>query len=145
MAKSSQQEAKATEQKVHQAIIDIFMDSGWEAVTYGNIAKYTGLSRGGVQRIVANKDSMLMAFQGQIYDFFINKLDFSNEKTLLDSWQAGLLDKKFRHCLKYLVGSINADVAAKRLTKVGLDKLKEKIGETQLFHLLGLSVYHLIS
>ncbi len=69
MAKNSQQDALRTEQLIHQAIIDIFMDQGWEAITYGSIAKHTGLSRGGVQRIVPNKEAMSNAFQGQLFAF----------------------------------------------------------------------------
>ena len=65
-----------------------------------------------MQRIVPNKDSMLMAFQGKIYELFIGKLDFTNEQTLLDSWQAELSDKQSWHYLKYLIGGVNSDVMA---------------------------------
>ena len=53
-----------------------------------------------------------MAFQGKIYELFIGKLDFTNEQTLLDSWQAELSDKQSWHCLKYLIGGVNSDVMA---------------------------------
>ncbi|WP_028863773.1 TetR family transcriptional regulator [Psychromonas aquimarina] len=144
MAKNSQQDARLTEQRIHQAIIDIFMEQGWQAVTYGSLAKHTGLSRGGVQRIVPSKEAMLNAFQGQIFQFVTGKLDFTTSAALFKSWNESLDNPQFRHCIKYLITAVNADSGGKQKAKTGLDKLAEMAGRENMHSLLGIAVYRLL-
>ncbi|PKF62197.1 TetR/AcrR family transcriptional regulator [Psychromonas sp. psych-6C06] len=144
MAKSTQKQALLTEQRIQQAIVDIFMEKGWEAISYGSIAKHTGLSRGGVQRIVPNKDAMMGAFQGQVSEFFTKQLDFSNEHSLTDSWVRALDNLHFRNCLKFFIGAISNDSPGKALAKQGFENFSEKVGEEKMQSLIGLSVYRLL-
>ncbi|WP_019616111.1 TetR/AcrR family transcriptional regulator [Psychromonas ossibalaenae] len=144
MAKNSQQEALLTEQRIHQAIIDIFMEQGWQAVTYGSLAKHTGLSRGGVQRIVPNKEAMLNAFQGQIFQSVAGRLDFTTSAALFKSWNEALDNAQFRHCIKYLITAVNADCGGKQKAKAGLDKLADMAGKDNMHSLLGIAIYRLL-
>ncbi|GLS89870.1 hypothetical protein GCM10007916_09370 [Psychromonas marina] len=144
MAKSTQQQALLTEQRIHQAIIDIFMDKGWEAISYGSIAKHTGLSRGGVQRIVPSKGAMMGAFQGQVTEYLYQNLDFSDDASLTSSWTEALENAQFRNCLKFFIGSISNESPAKALARNGFDNFANKIGHEKMQSLIGLSVYHLL-
>jgi len=144
MAKSTQKQALLTELRIHQAIIDIFMEKGWEAISYGSIAKHTGLSRGGVQRIVPNKDAMMGAFQGQILEFVSEQLDFSTESTLTTSWVRALDNLQFRNCIKFFIGAISTESSGKAVAKKGFERFSEKVGQEKVQSLIGLSVYHLL-
>lgn len=144
MAKSTQKQALLTELRIHQAIIDIFMEKGWEAISYGSIAKYTGLSRGGVQRIVPNKDAMMGAFQGQVTEFVSEQLDFSSETSLTDSWVTALDNLQFRNCIKFFISSISNESPGKEIAKKGFESFSEKVGQEKMQSLIGLSVYHLL-
>jgi AcrR family transcriptional regulator len=144
MAKNTQQQALLTEQRIHQAIIDIFMDKGWEAISYGSIAKHTGLSRGGVQRIVPSKDAMMGAFQGQVNEFVYTQLDFSDEASLTNSWLAALDNAQFRNCIKFFIGSVSHESSAKELAKNGFENFASKVGKDKIQSLIGLSVYRLL-
>ena len=144
MAKSTQKQALLTEQRIHQAIIDIFMEKGWEAISYGSIAKHTGLSRGGVQRIVPNKDAMMGAFQGQVTEYVSEQLDFSDEVTLTNSWMNALDNLQFRNCIKFFISAISTESPGKALAKKGFESFSEKVGEEKMQSLIGLSVYRLL-
>ncbi len=145
MAKNSVQDALQTEKRIHQAIIDIFVEQGWPAVTYGSIAKHTGLSRGGVQRIVPNKEAMMAAFQGQILQIVADKVDYTNDDTIEKSWLIALQNHQFSNCVKFLITSIDSETLGKQRAKEGLDKLADKVGVDTVQRLIGLSVYHLLS
>jgi AcrR family transcriptional regulator len=144
MAKSTQKQALITEKRIHQAIVDIFMEKGWEAISYGSIAKHTGLSRGGVQRIVPNKDAMMGAFQGQVAQFVSEKLDFSTERSITESWVDALDNLQFRNCLKFFIGAISSDTLGRTLAKKGFEDFSDKIGKEKMQSLIGLSVYRLL-
>ncbi|MCP4323641.1 MAG: TetR/AcrR family transcriptional regulator [Psychromonas sp.] len=144
MAKSTQKQALVTENRIHQAIVDIFMEKGWEAISYGSIAKHTGLSRGGVQRIVPNKDAMMGAFQGHVSEFVSEQLDFSNEITLTESWMDALDNLQFRNCLKFFISAISSDSPSKALAKKGFENFSDKVSEEKMQSLIGLSVYRLL-
>ena len=144
MAKSTQKKALETEKCIQQAIVDIFMEKGWEAISYGSIAKHTGLSRGGVQRIVPNKDAMLATFEGHVTDVFTKQLDFSSELSLMDSWLISLENLQFRNCLKFFICAISNDSLGKASAKKIFDGLSEKIGQDKMQSLIGLAVYQLL-
>jgi len=144
MAKSTQKQALVTEKRIHQAIVDIFMDKGWEAISYGSIANHTGLSRGGVQRIVPNKDAMLGAFQGQVSDYVSEQLDFTNDSLLTESWESALENSQFRNCIKFFIGAVSTDSPGKELARKDFDNFSDKIGKEKMQSLIGLSVYRLL-
>lgn len=144
MAKSTQKQALLTEQRIQQAIVDIFMDKGWEAISYGSIAKHTGLSRGGVQRIVPNKDAMMRAFQGQIVEFVSKQLDLTDEASLTASWVFALENIQFRNCIKFFIGAISSESPGKVLAKQGFDRMAKTVGQEKMQSLIGLSVYRLL-
>lgn len=144
MAKSTQKQARVTEKRIHQAIIDIFMEKGWQAISYGSIAKHTGLSRGGVQRIVPNKDAMMGAFQGQVVQFVYDQLDFSNDSSLTESWITALDNLQFRNCIKFFISAISSDDSGKILAKKCFESFSEKVSQEKMQSLIGLSVYHLL-
>jgi len=144
MVKTIQTKSLNTEQRIHNAIIDIFMEKGWEAISYTSIAKHTGLSRGGVQRIVPNKDAMVGAFQGKVAQQFSEKLDFSTETSITESWINALDNAQFRNCLKFFIGAIATDTLGKKLAKQGFEDFCNKIGSEKIQLLIGLSVCRLL-
>ncbi|MGF1705105.1 MULTISPECIES: TetR/AcrR family transcriptional regulator [Enterovibrio] len=144
MAKNTKEGALQTEALVHQTIIDIFMEHGWEAVTYGSIAKLTGLSRSGIQRIVPSKEAMGEAFQGQVFSYVFGKLDTSTSETVIASWLKAFDDPKFSNCIRYLVGAVHAEDTGKLKAAKGLERMSSLLGREITITLMGLSVVKLL-
>lgn len=144
MAKNTKEGALKTEALVLQTITDIFMQQGWDAITYGSIAKRTGLSRSGVQRIVPSKESMTRVFQSQIFSYIVSQLDDSSKKTLRETWLISLDDPKFVNCIRYLMGAAHAEFEGKSKVEMILNSMFQKYGEENVTELLGLSLVSLI-
>ncbi|WP_028024165.1 TetR/AcrR family transcriptional regulator [Enterovibrio calviensis] len=144
MAKNTREGAQQTEAAIYQTIIDIFMEEGWDAVTYGSIAKRTGLSRSGIQRVVPTKESMTDAFQGQVFSYVVGLIDDSSHRSIKLSWQAALNEPKFVHCIKYLINAINEHSGGKKKATLGLQRLMDLLGQQITVELLGMSVAHLL-
>lgn len=144
MAKNTKEGALQTEALVYQSIIEIFFQDGWDAVTYGAIAKHTGLSRSGIQRVVPSKDSMVDAFQGQVVDYVSGLIDASSPETIKTSWLAALEREKFAHCVRFLLGSVYMDTQAKNKIGSGVEILIDKYGEKVIVELIGLSALSLL-
>lgn len=144
MAKNTKEGALQTEALVYQSIIEIFFQDGWDAVTYGAIAKHTGLSRSGIQRVVPSKDSMVDAFQGQVVDYVSGLIDASSPETIKASWLAALEQEKFAHCVRFLLGSVYMETQAKNKIGSGVEILIDKYGEKVIIELIGLSALSLL-
>ncbi|WP_407330533.1 TetR/AcrR family transcriptional regulator [Enterovibrio sp. 27052020O] len=144
MAKNTKEGAQQTEALIYQTIIDIFMAQGWDAVTYGSIAKRTGLSRSGIQRVVPTKESMTDAFQGQVLQYITGLIDATSRQTIKTSWRAALEHSPFVHCVKYLLSSVNDDFGGREKSAAGLQKLFDRYGQAIVIELLGMSIAHLL-
>ncbi|PKF49740.1 TetR/AcrR family transcriptional regulator [Enterovibrio nigricans] len=144
MAKNTKEGALQTELLVYQTIVDIFMENGWDAVTYGSIAKRTGLSRSGIQRIVPTKESMITAFQGQLFAYVTNKIDASSDESIRQSWRNALLEAQFANCIRYLIGAISSDEEGRYKAAMGFQKLCSLYGEKLVIELIGTSVAYLL-
>lgn len=144
MAKSTQKQSLLTEKRIHQAIVDIFMEKGWEAISYGFIASHTGLSRGGVQRIVPSKEIMMTALQEPIIALIDGELDFSNDQSLKDSWIIALEKLPFRNCITFFIGAISGETSRKIFAKKGFEYFSKKVGQENMRTLISLSVYRLL-
>ncbi|WP_394210052.1 TetR/AcrR family transcriptional regulator [Enterovibrio calviensis] len=144
MAKNTKEGAQQTEAAIYQTIIDIFMEQGWDAVTYGSIAKRTGLSRSGIQRVVPTKESMTGAFQGQVFHYVVGLIDSTSHQTIKSTWCTALQEAKFIHCIKYFLGATSVDSSGKEKAAAALEKLFDLYGQSIVIELLGLSVAHLL-
>ncbi|MGL4827632.1 MAG: TetR/AcrR family transcriptional regulator [Vibrionaceae bacterium] len=116
------------------------MTQGWEAVTYGTIAKMLKLSRSGVQRVVPTKYEMVKVFQGEILSYVLASIDTTSSKTIESSWRAALQDRKFANCIRYYVMSAFGDTLSKQQAQAHLEQLYQQMGSDQVKQLLGESV-----
>ncbi|EEY71153.1 Uncharacterised protein [Grimontia hollisae] len=144
MAKNTKEGALQTEVLIYQTIIDVFMEEGWEGVTYGSIAKRTGMSRSGIQRVVPTKESMVSAFQGQMLAYVTSKIDTTDSETIKQSWMLALKETKFANCIRYLLGAVNGGHEGKQKVVWGITTLIEQYGQTLVVELIGLSAIHLL-
>lgn len=144
MAKNTKEGARQTEALIYQTIIEIFMEEGWDAVTYGSIAKRTGMSRSGIQRVVPTKESMVSAFQGQVLAYVTSKIDPTDSDTIKQSWMLALGETKFANCIRYLLGAVNGSHEGKEKVIFGVTTLIDRYGQTLVIELIGLSAIHLL-
>lgn len=145
MPKNSKAGALKTEALVYQTIIDLFFEDGWDAVTYGAIAKRTGLSRSGIQRVVPSKESMVEAFQGQIIAYILQELENDPDTCIKSVWLRALGKKPFAHCVRFLLGAPNLDAKGKEKVAAAVALFKARFGEAVVVELIGLSLLHLLN
>ncbi|USH03618.1 TetR/AcrR family transcriptional regulator [Grimontia kaedaensis] len=144
MAKNTKEGALQTEALIYRTIVDIFMEQGWDAVTYGSIAKRTGLSRSGIQRVVPTKESMVTAFQGQVLAYVTSQIDPTDNDTIKRTWIKALSETKFANCIRYLLGAVNGGDQGKEKVAYGVSKLIERYGQPLVIELIGLSAIYLL-
>lgn len=144
MAKNTKQGALETEALIYRTIVEIFMEQGWDAVTYGSIAKRTGLSRSGIQRVVPTKEDMVSAFQGQVLAYVTSQIDTTDSESIKRTWIEALSETKFSNCIRYLLGAVNGGDQGKQKVAFGVSKLIEQFGQPMVIELIGLSTIYLL-
>ncbi|NKF50381.1 TetR family transcriptional regulator [Shewanella sp. WXL01] len=106
MARVSKEEKEANFEKFNQIIMEIFFESGWESVTYDNIAKIAGVRKSTLQGYYPTKKDFGQTLKGKMLPIILKQLDFSSKAALVDSWKAGLSDKKFRYIVSLLLYTV---------------------------------------
>ncbi|EOD77571.1 TetR family transcriptional regulator [Grimontia sp. AD028] len=144
MAKNTKQGALETEALIYRTIVEIFMEQGWDAVTYGSIAKRTGLSRSGIQRVVPTKEDMVSAFQGQVLAYVTSQIDTTDSDSIKRTWIEALSETQFSNCIRYLLGAVNGGDQGKQKVAFGVSKLIEQFGQPMVIELIGLSAIYLL-
>lgn len=68
-------------------ILDIFLNEGWDNVTYDRLSKETGLRKSTLQGYYASNSDFEVATQGKIFPIIRQNLDFSSKEALVNSWK----------------------------------------------------------
>ena len=150
MAKNTKEGALQTECLIYKSITDIFMTDGWDAITYGTIAKKIGLSRSGIQRVVPTKEDMLKAFQSSLLLYVTEQIEITEQIELntpigfKQKWHRALADKKFANCIKFYLFSALGDKAVANVAQEHMTTLYQRYGEAEVKACLGESLDYFI-
>lgn len=102
-------EEKASRMATYDDIVwDIFIDKGWDGVTYKNIADEIGIAQSSLQSYYKTSQDFGEALNGRVLPYFMarNKLDGTLTQ-FEESWEYALInDKGFKHIIFLLLGHI---------------------------------------
>lgn len=150
MARITQQQKEENLSKFNKIIIDIFLNEGWHAVTYDNIAKIAGVRKSTLQGYYETHRDFGNAMKGQIFPVFIKHLDFSSRDRIIESWISALEDRVFRNILTMMISNASSDTP-NEMTVIGVGNLQKLFvqqlgqeGSDILERLLGKTVMSLL-
>ncbi|NRB41018.1 MAG: hypothetical protein HRU20_21530 [Pseudomonadales bacterium] len=138
-----QLQAEETHRKISEAIVNTFLEEGWQAVDYRALQDRTKMSLGAIQRYYPTKDTFQDAFQGAVRDYIAKKVDLSSQDKLEKSWMAAFKDPKFRMVIAYLFSVPARTPEVKEKTLKRIEELEASTG-VNMKQLLGESFCKLL-
>jgi len=130
MARISVVEKERRKLEYDATIFSIFVEEGWNSLTYERLSQELGLSKSTLQGYYPTRVHFGTALEGKIFHIVANAVDFSNQKTIRDSWNKGLeSDKLFLGANEMMLHcSLSLDV--NRVARTGRNNLVKKFSET---------------
>lgn len=146
MARISREERQRKLEELNEGIWQLFLEQGYDALTFYNIAHYVNWRQSTIQSY-HKSETLISAVRGRIEPYFIGKLDLTSTGSLEQSWSKGLEDKGFVNIIRFLINLNCSDPFIVELTAYGVKRLEdisyEALGEDGLNlmqKLMGLSV-----
>ncbi|MGR5165770.1 hypothetical protein ACPV5L_01055 [Vibrio astriarenae] len=84
-------------------ILEIFLNEGWDHVTYDRLSKETGLRKSTLQGYYPSNNDFEVAIKGKIFPIIASHLKFDSKDVLIDSWKAAMQDTQFRMVMRMFV------------------------------------------
>ena len=122
MARITLEQRKENTEKFDAIIVKLFLENGWNSVTYDNIAKVAGVRKSTLQGYYPSNKDFGNALKGRIFPIFISHLDFTDEQRLIDSWNVALDVKEFRMVISMFIAN-SASLEPSSLTLKGMQGL----------------------
>jgi DNA-binding transcriptional regulator YbjK len=142
MAKSTQAEAAITRQKIVDAAFHITLETGFENVTLGKLAKEVGITRSGVNCHFKKKQDLIEVLKPLFGAMLIEPLDFGSADGFYASWVTALESSRDFTAAVKACGPIIP-------TREGIDSLINKIDASpedateSVFKCIGYATYTL--
>ncbi|MCG9690297.1 hypothetical protein L1D55_00535 [Vibrio sp. Isolate22] len=149
MARITKAQREKNFQSYNALILEIFLNEGWEHVTYDRLSKETGLRKSTLQGYYPSNANFDVAIKGKVFPILIQRLDFSNKETLLASWQRSLQHHQFRMIMRMFIMQAYKKGGESSSRVVGLGQiLEQKLPNEDALHLIrvlfGLTVTDLL-
>lgn len=151
MARITKEQRENNLTSFNELILNIFLNEGWDSVTYDRLAKETGLRKSTLQGYYPSNKDFAIAINGRVLPIIQKKLNFSSKETLVDSWIAGLADKQFKIVMRMLIAeSVREESASSthkgisNMIKLIEHHLPNESGQHILESLLGKTILELI-
>lgn len=132
-------------------ILRIFLNEGWDHVTYDRLSKETGLRKSTLQGYYPSNTDFEVALKGKVFPIIAQHLDFESKEALIASWQSAMKDTQFRMVMRMFVMHAykkGADGSGRQgvlgLGKLIADKLPEDDALETIRLLFGLTVTELM-
>ncbi|MEL0608928.1 hypothetical protein [Vibrio echinoideorum] len=85
-------------------ILEIFLNEGWDNVTYDRLSKETGLRKSTLQGYYPSNADFESAIQGKVFPIILRHLDFSSREQLIDSWKTSMSSSnQFRMIMRMFI------------------------------------------
>ncbi|GAL15399.1 transcriptional regulator LuxT [Vibrio astriarenae] len=84
-------------------ILRIFLNEGWDHVTYDRLSKETGLRKSTLQGYYPSNTDFEVALKGKVFPIIAQHLDFESKEALIASWQSAMTDTQFRMVMRMFV------------------------------------------
>ncbi|GAM71425.1 transcriptional regulator luxT [Vibrio sp. JCM 19236] len=105
MARITQQQKAENLARYNSIILRVFLDEGWDSVTYDRLAKETGLRKSTLQGYYPSNKDFAQAMQGKVMPIVLEQLDFSSAEAFVESWMKGLEQKRFSMIVRMFVSN----------------------------------------
>ncbi|WP_122082678.1 hypothetical protein [Vibrio coralliirubri] len=132
-------------------ILEIFLNEGWDHVTYDRLSKETGLRKSTLQGYYPSNSDFEVAMKGKVFPIILQHLDFSSKSQLINSWQKAMKENQFKMIMRMFVMHAHKKGAegSGRLGVLGLakfisDKLPNEDALEIIQLLFGLTVTELL-
>ena len=132
-------------------ILKIFLNEGWEYVTYDRLSKETGLRKSTLQGYYPSNQDFAVAMDGKVLPIIMDHLSFESKEALIQSWTESLESKEFRMIMKMLMmhATKHEDqgqgaLGAKGLLNIIQHKLPNEDGLALIQQLFGLTLTGLL-
>ena len=127
MAKITAQEKERKKAILDAHIYEVFINEGWDALSYERIAKDFGTRKSSIQRYYEKRLDFGIALQGKIFPIIVDLLDFTDEARFIASWVKALENQTFREVNKLLIENATGSGTGGR---IGVSKLLNKMKAT---------------
>lgn len=84
-------------------ILDIFLNEGWDHVTYDRLSKETGLRKSTLQGYYPSNADFEVAIKGKVFPIILQHLDFTSKTLLLESWKKAMKVTQFKMIMRMFV------------------------------------------
>ncbi|OBU41668.1 hypothetical protein CTM76_17005 [Photobacterium phosphoreum] len=112
MARITAKERVQKKQNLDNMVISIFMNEGWDSVTYDRLAKEFNVRKSSIQAYYPSSIMFATALQGKIFPLIIPLLNFTTKQAFIDSWIKAYENKEqhiFKEVVKMLLANILKD------------------------------------
>lgn len=112
MAKITAEERAQKKQNLDSMVISIFMNEGWDFVTYDRLAKEFNVRKSSIQAYYPSSIMFATALQGKIFPLIVPLLNFTTKQAFIDSWIKAYKDEEqhiFKEVVKMLLANILKD------------------------------------
>ena len=112
MARITAEERAQKKQNLDDMVISIFMNEGWDFVTYDRLAKEFNVRKSSIQAYYPNSVMFATALQGKIFPLVVPLLNFTTKQAFIDSWIQAYKDEEqhiFKEVMKMLLDNILKD------------------------------------
>lgn len=125
MARITKEQREKNLQTYNALILDIFLNEGWENVTYDRLSKETGLRKSTLQGYYPTSKDFDVAIKGKVFPILMQHLDFTSRQSLVSSWQQALQHNQFRMVMRMFILQAHkmGDASSSRLGVIGLGQL----------------------
>lgn len=113
MARITQAQRKANKEQYDADIYQLFLDIGWDKLTYERVSKHLGVKKSTLQSYYPSKHDFFLIWEGKHLPLFYERADFSSKAALLSSWQSMLEDEFLSVLIRYAVSSSVAPITEK--------------------------------
>ncbi|WP_122082682.1 TetR/AcrR family transcriptional regulator [Vibrio coralliirubri] len=106
MARISQEDKLRKQKELNQIVMEIFWEFGPDAVTYAEVARQYGTSKSAIQRYYASQNDLRGFLKCALVPFVEERVDWTNEDSVLDSWFVALNDDNdvyFKKAVEFLM------------------------------------------
>lgn len=90
MARISAKEKEEKQKKYDEVVFNIFITEGWDAISYGRIAKEVGVTASSLQNYYPRLVDFGRALQGRVFPMVAHQLDFSSKEAFVSSWDVAI-------------------------------------------------------
>lgn len=113
---------------IDSQIFELFLDKGFNALTFRNISLKTGMSMSSLQPYHTTH-TFGNALVGRAFPYFTSKIDFSSLEAFERSWLTAIDDQGFRNIIFLLISHISEGEGVNELAKNGIRRLLDMVNE----------------